>query len=108
MTCTCHTQFCFICGVLWKNCACPQWDEERLLVTARMRAQNDLGEAVREAEPVRYEAEVVRMADNLRENHGCENHWWRGTGAGHCEECGDYMPLFLKVGFFQMRSESRL
>ncbi|KAJ3547549.1 hypothetical protein NMY22_g1599 [Coprinellus aureogranulatus] len=97
MTCTCRSEFCFVCGVPWKDCECPQWDEERLLDTARMRAQNDLGEAVREAEPVRYEEVVVRMAENLRGNHGCQNHWWRSTGAGRCEECGDYMRLFLKM-----------
>lgn len=97
MTCTCRSEFCFVCGVRWKNCPCPQWDEARLEVTARMRAQNDLGERVRVAQPVRYEAEVVRMAENLRQNHGCVNHWWRSTGPGHCEECGDYLPVYLKV-----------
>ncbi|KAJ3521790.1 hypothetical protein NMY22_g12165 [Coprinellus aureogranulatus] len=97
MTCTCHTEFCFICGVKWKECTCPQWDEERLLDTARMRAQNDLGARAREAEPVRFQERVERMAENLRVNHGCVFHSWRGTGPGNCEECGDYMPVFLKM-----------
>lgn len=97
MTCHCRAEFCFLCGVRWKNCACPQWNEERLIETARMRAQNDLGADVRAAEPLRFFRAVNVMAENMRTRHDCDPHRWRNTGAGDCEECGDHLPLFLKV-----------
>ncbi|KAH6890926.1 IBR domain-containing protein [Coprinopsis sp. MPI-PUGE-AT-0042] len=31
VTCRCRTQFCYACGVEWKNCACPQWNERHLI-----------------------------------------------------------------------------
>jgi hypothetical protein len=99
MTCHCRAEFCFVCGVRWKNCECPQWNEQRLIDTARMRADHDIGVRARVAQPVRYEAAVARMAENIRVNHGCVWHSWRGTGPGNCEECGDYLPVFLKVRF---------
>lgn len=30
MTCRCHAQFCYLCAAPWKQCSCPQWDENRL------------------------------------------------------------------------------
>ncbi|KAL2838628.1 IBR finger domain protein [Aspergillus pseudoustus] len=34
MTCRCGAQFCYNCGVEWKNCQCEQWNEHRLLARA--------------------------------------------------------------------------
>ncbi|EEA18499.1 IBR finger domain protein [Talaromyces marneffei ATCC 18224] len=34
MTCPCGAQFCYNCGEAWKNCACEQWNEHRLLARA--------------------------------------------------------------------------
>lgn len=31
-TCRCGTEFCYLCRAAWKTCACPQWDEQRLVV----------------------------------------------------------------------------
>ncbi|PFH50199.1 hypothetical protein AMATHDRAFT_61537 [Amanita thiersii Skay4041] len=31
ITCRCHAQFCYLCAVKWKNCRCPQFEEQRLL-----------------------------------------------------------------------------
>jgi hypothetical protein len=28
--CTCGYEFCYLCGVTWKNCDCRHWDEHRL------------------------------------------------------------------------------
>ncbi|KAI1150465.1 hypothetical protein F4825DRAFT_468172 [Nemania diffusa] len=28
--CKCRAEFCYNCGVKWKNCQCAQWDEQRL------------------------------------------------------------------------------
>lgn len=97
MTCHCHAEFCFVCGVKWKNCECPQWDETRLVQAAEMRAQNDLGERVRIAEPARFAQAVRSVAERIRYYHDCDPHRWRGTGPGDCEECGDYLPVYLKM-----------
>lgn len=32
ITCVCKTQFCYRCGVKWKTCKCPLWEEGRLIV----------------------------------------------------------------------------
>ncbi|KAG6026382.1 hypothetical protein E4U40_002158 [Claviceps sp. LM458 group G5] len=34
ITCRCKAQFCYVCGLKWKQCSCAQWDEDRL--TARV------------------------------------------------------------------------
>ncbi|CAK3745156.1 Hypothetical predicted protein [Lecanosticta acicola] len=34
MTCPCGAQFCYVCGARWHACACPQWDEQRLVERA--------------------------------------------------------------------------
>ncbi|KAH6883783.1 IBR domain-containing protein [Coprinopsis sp. MPI-PUGE-AT-0042] len=88
MTCRCRTEFCYTCGVRWKNCTCPQWDEQRLVTTAEAR----------EARPEAFAQQLQRAVENIRANHGCAQHRWVGrTGGGNCEECGDYMPVFLKM-----------
>lgn len=33
-SCRCGAQFCYICGLQWKTCACEQWDEHRLTIRA--------------------------------------------------------------------------
>lgn len=33
-SCLCGAQFCYNCGERWKNCACEQWNEHRLLARA--------------------------------------------------------------------------
>jgi IBR domain, a half RING-finger domain len=30
MTCRCRAQFCYLCAAPWKQCSCPQWEENRL------------------------------------------------------------------------------
>lgn len=42
MTCRCKTEFCYVCKEHWKNCACPQWDEQRLLAAAEQRVDDQL------------------------------------------------------------------
>ncbi|KAF9220798.1 hypothetical protein BS17DRAFT_713582 [Gyrodon lividus] len=43
MTCRCKTEFCYLCQARWKTCACPQWDERRLLAAAEQRVDVQLG-----------------------------------------------------------------
>ncbi|KAL1968066.1 hypothetical protein VTN77DRAFT_2196 [Rasamsonia byssochlamydoides] len=38
ITCICRTEFCYACGLRWKTCQCPIWDENRLLEAYPQRA----------------------------------------------------------------------
>jgi hypothetical protein len=101
MTCLCRMQFCYLCAVPWKRCSCPQWDEVRLLDTAAQRVEREVGVEVRAAEPVAFQRLVRQRASELRYRHDCDPHRWRHyQGAGTCEECGHYLPLFLKVRLY--------
>jgi len=96
MTCKCRTQFCYLCAAPWKNCTCRQWDEANLVADARRRVDNEFGARAAIAAPVIYAERVQQMAADLRVNHGCDNHRWTySRGAGVCEECTHYLPVFL-------------
>ncbi|KAF9450772.1 hypothetical protein P691DRAFT_809609 [Macrolepiota fuliginosa MF-IS2] len=97
MTCYCGHEFCYECAAEWKTCGCEQWEERRLYVTAEARMEREFGERARVEQPIAWEREVEAFAQNLRVNHDCfPGHRWKSHGPGMCEECGMYMPLFLK------------
>lgn len=103
MTCRCRTEFCYVCAIPWKGCTCPQWDEERLLITARQRVVNDIGiDAVRESVPAVLAEIVNDRARDLRVNHrDCQSHTWiYRDGANQCEHCLWHAPKFLWVSIF--------
>jgi len=95
MTCVCRAQFCYVCGVQWKNCTCAQWDEANLLATAARRAP------VRRNQEVALQEDVLDMADHLRNNHMCTHpgRWNRVDSPGRnpvvCELCGAVHWLYL-------------
>ncbi|KAL4068439.1 hypothetical protein V8B97DRAFT_2058464 [Scleroderma yunnanense] len=62
MTCRCRTEFCYLCRARWKTCACPQWDERRLLAAAEQRVDAQLGHVRREPVPPEPEIWPVRPA----------------------------------------------
>jgi hypothetical protein len=97
MTCRCHTQFCYLCAVPWKNCGCDQWDDQRLLVAAERRVENEVGAAVRVEQPLVFQELVQERARTLHVNHDCVVHSWKNRSGGTCEECQEYLHLFLKV-----------
>lgn len=51
MTCRCRAEFCYLCTARWKTCACPQWDERRLVVAAAERVDQRFGPAPAAALP---------------------------------------------------------
>ncbi|KOS20501.1 hypothetical protein ESCO_005344 [Escovopsis weberi] len=94
MTCRCGSQFCYICGVQWKKCACPQWDEDFLVE----RAANVVN---RDAAAVNYDAAQRERAErqaqrDLRDYHNCVVHRWGSRqGQFRCEYCRDRMPEYI-------------
>lgn len=95
--CRCRKQFCYLCAETWKNCTCPQWDEQMLLTTARDRVERDLP-AGRPAPPVaRLQEMVTQAAERLRVDHECQHWWTYRSGAGQCEHCSYFLPKFLLV-----------
>ncbi|KAG5918508.1 hypothetical protein E4U42_006829 [Claviceps africana] len=94
ITCRCKAEFCYVCGVKWKQCQCGIWDEGRLMervgdvVDREARGRNARGEE--------RQALLDRMRRNLIRNHECEEHRWEYLQGKHrCEECGDRMPMFI-------------
>lgn len=106
ITCRCSVQFCYLCSARWKMCDCRRWDEERLINDAERRVRNEFGDRAAEVQPAVYVERVHRRMEALRENHECRTHLWRYRhGCGQCEECGDFLPIFLMVSRSSGRAE---
>ncbi|KAH9937494.1 uncharacterized protein B0H18DRAFT_199684 [Fomitopsis serialis] len=93
ITCRCGKQFCYVCTETWKTCPCPQWDEGRLLTTARNYVQRELL-AGPPPEPELQEM-VEEVAEGLRVDHECQHAWSRRAGGGECGHCSDYLFRYL-------------
>ena len=59
--------------------------------------ENEAGVAVRVEQPLVFQELVQERARTLHVNHDCVVHSWKSRGGGTCEECQQYLPLFLKV-----------
>ncbi|KAI9896167.1 hypothetical protein N3K66_008339 [Trichothecium roseum] len=95
MTCRCSYQFCYICGSKWKTCCCEQWDEGRLLDRAAEIDARDHGHGA-QGDPARARNRIQNLAQNLRVNHECQHERWANRAGGRtCEECNDWMPIFI-------------
>ncbi|CAF3968114.1 unnamed protein product [Rotaria sordida] len=98
MTCRCHAEFCYVCAIPWKNCKCPQWDEENLYREARVRtARIPAHQRTQTNNGIDLNEAIQRMANQLRANHECRhtNGWAYTRGGGRCEECGHFLPQYL-------------
>ncbi|KAI2625647.1 hypothetical protein GGR54DRAFT_509014 [Hypoxylon sp. NC1633] len=105
MTCKCGSQFCYLCSAPWKSCDCRHWDEYRLFDRAEEIYNRDHGTDERLAPDVEHDdnpvettarqAGIGRIMDNLRVNHECDHSSWRSQGPNLCEECGDWLPVFI-------------
>lgn len=92
--CLCGAQFCYVCGVRWKNCPCDQWNETRLLARANVIVNRDAAGQVFAA--VARAAMLEREQQNLMQNHECYHDAWRSRrGRYRCEECYDTLPYFI-------------
>ncbi|EUC55666.1 IBR finger protein, putative [Rhizoctonia solani AG-3 Rhs1AP] len=101
MTCRCRHEFCYLCARRWKECTCPQWDENRLIAQAERRVVRDLGALPAVARPAQVEArrqDIFQMAEELRLDHECDHHisgFFKRNGSGNCESCGSWLRDFL-------------
>lgn len=104
MTCRCRAEFCYVCAVPWKNCACAQWDENRLLEAAQQRHVNQHGaRGVGGMAPDVWDQGLQELQDVMRNDHECDRHVWKQRpGGGSCEECNWEMRDFLKVRVSRM------
>lgn len=92
--CLCGAQFCYVCGAPWKNCACAQWDEERLLERANVIVDRDAHG--RELGAARRAGLVDRERRNLVNHHQCVHDTWRSRmGRYRCDDCRQVMTEFI-------------
>ncbi len=69
-----------------------------MYATVEARLEREFGQRARVEQPNQWQSEVQAFAHNLRVNHDCyPAHRWKGHGPGACEECGHYMPRYLRV-----------
>ncbi|CAH0050241.1 unnamed protein product [Clonostachys solani] len=94
ITCVCKHEFCYVCGVKWKNCQCSHWDERRLLEQANNIVNRDA--AARPMAPALRAARVNQERANLRQNHECSHENWKSRGGFHrCDECRSKLTTFI-------------
>ena len=78
-------------------------DDQREAHTHRLADEADVPHPIFEPPPqllrdVAREAEVARIAQDLRENHECNHERWRYVqGAHRCEECFHNLPKYIFV-----------
>ncbi|KAH8120870.1 hypothetical protein LI328DRAFT_171746 [Trichoderma asperelloides] len=76
ITCRCKAEFCYQCGLQWKQCPCPLWHENRLLVRQVQRAERQ------------RTLRVVPVECTHR-------HWTILYGGYQCERCEDWLPRII-------------
>ncbi|OCK89389.1 uncharacterized protein K441DRAFT_619785 [Cenococcum geophilum 1.58] len=99
ITCRCNAQFCYVCGLKWKTCQCPQWDEARLYSRAAEIVNRNPQPLPRQGQPevIPRARQVEQAAQRLRERHECDHDgaWRRLEGRFRCEDCRSILPKFI-------------
>jgi hypothetical protein len=81
-----------VCGVKWRECQCPIWDENHLI----NRVNRVVAHHPQPANP-EQRAQVFAAAHNIVvSRHRCtHDSWERVDGSWECDECGDDLPYFI-------------
>ncbi|KAI1622659.1 hypothetical protein EDD37DRAFT_483116 [Exophiala viscosa] len=72
MLCPCGSEFCYECSVIWKECTCERWHNDRLLDRAAEVAD-------RLADGMANAVQVQQVAEALRAEGGCRHNNWTRT-----------------------------
>jgi len=75
MTCRCGHNFCYRCGVQWKQCNCQHWTEILLFSEANRQVADLEAAEGRQFRPREREEAVREAARGLRLNETCEHDW---------------------------------
>ncbi|KAK4226406.1 hypothetical protein QBC38DRAFT_230656 [Podospora fimiseda] len=96
ITCPCSAQFCYACGGPWKQCSCPQWQEELLYDRANAIVNRNLAGQHQQLGGRQRAALVEQERRHLIENHECQHRSWTSRFGRHrCEECRDWLPTYI-------------
>ncbi|KAE8356065.1 hypothetical protein BDV28DRAFT_154931 [Aspergillus coremiiformis] len=68
MTCNCSAEFCYLCGLKWKNCSCDRYEDQILGARAEEIVDRDGNQPVQERQ-----RRIVQMQEDLVETHECEH-----------------------------------
>ena len=94
VACICGGQFCYVCGVRWKNCRCAHWDEARLVTRANAIVDRDA--RGQQMNPARRAGLLERERHNVIASHQCTHATWRCQyGQQRCEECRQMLPRYI-------------
>ncbi|KAG6105453.1 hypothetical protein E4U31_001408 [Claviceps sp. LM219 group G6] len=95
ITCRCKAEFCYVCGLKWKQCSCAQWDEDRL--TARVNNIVDREQGGRNVGGAARDAPVERTRQNVVEVTRQPKFVPLGIQAGAKSVGNIHHPLFMYV-----------
>ncbi|TVY36667.1 putative E3 ubiquitin-protein ligase [Lachnellula occidentalis] len=70
MTCRCSAEFCYRCGVKWKECLCGDWEPELRYQRAQLVVDR---EAPQPLAPAIRQQRVLAMEQELETNHECDH-----------------------------------
>ncbi|KAK7528013.1 uncharacterized protein IWZ02DRAFT_142882 [Phyllosticta citriasiana] len=88
MTCKCGAEWCYLCGMRWKDCTCQLFEEHHLL----QRAENLVARGQR-AQPGAGAADIYQR---LMQHHECTDHRWTYVPGSHrCEACNFRLPQYI-------------
>lgn len=68
--CHCKAEFCYVCGVQWKNCTCPTADINRIEERAEEIVRRDAPAGIL---PHERRARFNEVFVGLQDNHECEH-----------------------------------
>ena len=88
ITCRCTYDYCHVCGLRWKTCHCPVWDEAKIDREARNRAGPRAN-----IEQINLVAAGIR---NEAADCGGNDHSWqrRDSYGGNCRNCAFTMYAY--------------
>ncbi|KAF2796595.1 hypothetical protein K505DRAFT_400921 [Melanomma pulvis-pyrius CBS 109.77] len=100
MTCRCGFEFCYLCGVEWRQCGCAFWIERYLLERAEQVVDRA---APRNIQPAERQRRIEVVQEQLRDTDECEHRGRRKFEMIHggrrtrfqCEMCNSSHRLFI-------------